>query len=252
MADPTHGVLVLYADGWPVKVYPLTDAAPGADGLALRPRDRAELAPLRARAHLRTLPPKAAPPPGDRDRDGIPDPLDVLIGAKKTALNRAQYGAGYQKLDYPMGDVPRDQGVCTDVIVRAVRNAGLDIQVEIQRDIRRAPAAYPMVSRPNRHIDHRRVRTLLPYFQRRWDRRSVTLNDPDDPLRPGDVLFFDTLPDRSGPDHVGIASDRVTADGLPLVINNWSDGSVTAEMDLLAWVPVTHRFRIPPARRSRR
>src|SRR6185436_7664707 len=84
---------------------------------------------------------------GDRDGDGIPDALDVLIGARKTVLNGDAYVSGYHKLSFPMGDVPRDIGVCTDVIVRALRNAGLDLQVELQRDLRRAPRAYPMIRR---------------------------------------------------------------------------------------------------------
>ena len=68
---------------------------------------------------------------------------------------------------------------------------------------------------------------------------------PDDPLRPGDVILMDTFPSRPGPDHIGILSDRVDDQGLPLVINNWTDGTVTAEMDLLTFVPVMYRFRLP-------
>jgi uncharacterized protein YijF (DUF1287 family) len=137
--------------------------------------------------------------------------------------------------------------VCTDVVIRAVRNAGIDIQSELHDDIRRAPAAYPMVKGmgdPN--IDQRRVGTLLPYFLRHWERHSARLDDPADPLRPGDVIFMDTFPSRSGPDHVGIVSDSVDGHGLPLVINNWTDGMVTAEMDVLTFVPVLYRFRLPP------
>ncbi len=182
---------------------------------------------------------------GDRDRDGIPDPLDILLGARKTAINRDRYGAGYITIPYPMGDVPRDVGVCTDVIIRALRNAGLDLQEAVHRDIRKAHAAYPMVERPNTSIDHRRVRTLLPYFRRHWAQHSPALNDPADPPRPGDILFLDTMPGRSGPDHVGIVSDRTGPSGMPLVINNWTNGTFTTEMDLFGWVPVTHRFRVP-------
>ena len=58
---------------------------------------------------------------------------------------------------------------------------------------------------------------------------------------------MDTFPDREGPDHMGILSDHLDADGLPLVINNWTDGTVTKEMDLLAFVPVLYRFRLPAA-----
>ncbi|MBT8494000.1 MAG: DUF1287 domain-containing protein, partial [Deltaproteobacteria bacterium] len=179
----------------------------------------------------------------DLDRDGIPDRLDLLIGAHKTALNGATYGAGYIRMKFPGGDVPRKVGVCTDVIVRAARNAGLDIQAELQRDIRRSPRSYPMVKRRNPHIDHRRVKTLLPYFKRHWQARSRALDDPRDPLQPGDIVFMDTFPSRTGPDHIGIISDQRGPSGRPLVINNWTFGYKTSAMDLLDSVPVTHRFR---------
>ena len=241
--DPARPLLVLAVDGWPTKPYPLTGAAElvvGDHRLALRPGDRAELAPLLTAANLTSA---AATP--DRDRDGIPDPLDVLLGARKTAINADAYVGGYESLRYPMGDVARDHGVCTDVVVRALRNAGVDLQAELHADIARAPRSYPMVKgRGDPNIDHRRVKTLLPYLRRHLDQRSAALDDPADPVRPGDLVLFDTFPSRSGPDHIGVVSDRRGEHGHLLVINNWTDGSVTGEMDLLAWVPVTHRFRL--------
>jgi uncharacterized protein YijF (DUF1287 family) len=246
--DRGHHLLVLYDRDWPVKVYPLGGAsqlAVGSHRLALRPGDRAELAPLLGPARVRELAAGQSAPPGDDDRDGIPDPLDVLIGGYKNSINAAVYSGGYLQLDFPDGDVPRDMGVCTDVIVRALRNAGLDLQADLQREIRRAPRAFPMVTRPNAHIDHRRVKTVLPYFERRWDRRRTATGDPDDPLRPGDVIFMDTFAGKPGPDHVGILSDHIGPSGLPLVINSWTDGFRAGEMDLLGLVPITHRFRYP-------
>ena len=135
-------------------------------------------------------------------------------------------------------------GVCTDVVIRAVRNAGVDLQRALHADIKRSPRSYPMVKKPNPHIDQRRVKTLLPYFRRHWEAHALALDDARDPLRPGDVVFMDTFPSRSGPDHIGIVSDRMGESGLPLIINNWTNGTVTAEMDLLSFVPVLHRFRI--------
>lgn len=245
--DPRHRVLVLSIDGVPRKVYPLGGTARLAVGertLELRPGDRAELARLVVTERL-----ALGPPPHDRDGDGIPDPLDVLIGAKKTVANADAYtpeAEGYIRLSYPMGDVPRTIGVCTDVVIRAVRNAGIDLQKELHEDIRRARASYPMVKgMGDANIDQRRVATLLPYFKRHWELHTAKLDDPADPLRPGDVIFMDTFPSRSGPDHIGILSDRLDDQGLPLVINNWTDGTVTAEMDLLTFVPVMYRFRLP-------
>ena len=60
---------------------------------------------------------------------------------------------------------------------------------------------------------------------------------------PGDLVFFDTLP-KKGPDHVGIVSWSLDEGGLPVVINNWTWGYSTGEMDLLSWVEVTHHYRL--------
>jgi uncharacterized protein YijF (DUF1287 family) len=251
--DGARRLLVLAIDGFPRKVYPLTGTEAlqvGPHALALRPGDRAELGKLLTAERIAERPDPPDRPGGrrarDADGDGIPDPLDILIGAKKTVHNADAYTEGYMTMTYPMGDVPRAVGVCTDVIVRAVRNAGVDLQRELHQDILRARASYPMIkARPDPQIDQRRVATLLPYFKRHWEQHSARIDDPADPLRPGDVLFMDTFPSRSGPDHVGIVSDTIGPDGLPMVINNWTNGTVTAEMNLLTFVPVLHRFRLP-------
>jgi len=245
--DLAHAVLILAIDGHPRKAYPLAGAtklAVGPHELALRPGDRAELAPLLVAERV-----TEGIAQHDKDGDGIPDPLDLLIGAKKAALNADSYtheASGYITLRYPMGDVPRTIGVCTDVIIRAARNAGHDLQKQLHEDIARSRASYPMVKgMGDPSIDQRRVGTLLPYFKRHWEQHTAKLDDPADPLRPGDVIFMDTFPSRSGPDHIGILSDTLDDDGLPVVINNWTNGTVTTEMDLLPHVPVLYRFRLP-------
>jgi uncharacterized protein YijF (DUF1287 family) len=248
LVDTRHQVLILELDGFPRKAYPLGGTASLAVGrfaLALRPGDRDELRPLLAEARMRE-----GTATHDKDGDGIPDSLDVFIGAKKELLNAEAYTSeaeDYISIKYPGGDVPRTIGVCTDVIIRAVRNAGWDLQKELHEDIRKAKAAYPMVKGTgDASIDQRRVGTLLPYFKRHWEQHSAKLDDPKDPWRPGDVIFMDTFPNKSGPDHIGIVSDRLDDQGLPLIITNWTDGTVVSEMDLMTFVPVLYRFRLPP------
>src|SRR6185503_3151492 len=140
-----------------------------AIALAVRPGDRAELSPLLRAGAVRRLAAGEEPPPGDRDGDGIPDPLDILIGAHKAIINGDRYESRYVTIPYPNGDIPRDIGVCTDVVVRAARNLGLDLQSELHKDILGARPLYTMVERPDSSIDHRRVGTLLPYFKRFWE-----------------------------------------------------------------------------------
>src|SRR5262245_37561167 len=210
--DRAHNLITLYDGDDPVQVYPT-----GADGHPLAPNDREELRKL-VRSNSRIV--QGAPPRSeDRDGDGIVDRLDILLGARKLLYNGARYTDRYVSISYPGGDVPRTEGVCTDTVIRALRNAGIDLQKEVHEDILRAPAAYPMVEKVDASINHRRVRTLVVWFQRHF----VTLPRGARWL-PGDIIFFDTLPERDGPDHVGVVSDRRAENGLPYVINNWAPG----------------------------
>ncbi len=245
--DEAHGTVVLYEGDFPLKVYALAGSPPrGATSAPsvvalLAAADAAEASRLvSSRTAVDRVPPTrgASPKDGDSDGDGIPDSLDILMGARKLVLNRAKYTEGYVQLPYPKGDVPRAIGVCSDTIIRAYRNAGIDLQSRIAEDIRAAPSAYPGIRRPDTSIDHRRVKTLLTWFLRHVPQVS------EGPGRPGDVVFLDTFPSRPGPDHVGIISDRTAPSGLPFVINNWTVGYEEGEMDLLPSIRVTHRFRM--------
>lgn len=261
--DRGHGVLTLYAGDDPLKAYPVAAAATVGEGrlgdLELhagdlpRPPERGvrlregDLAEIRGGLDPATPVLLAAPDRDeDRDGDGVVDRLDFVLGGKKLVQNRARYIERYVGMKYPGGDVPRSEGVCTDTVVRALRNGGLDLQREVHEDIVRARRAYSMVEKVDTNINHRRVRTVLPWFLRHW--RTLPEGTPH---LPGDVVFFDTFPSRTGPDHLGVVVETRGPSGRPMVVNNWTDGTVDAEMDLLSWVPVTHHFRAParPARR---
>ena len=183
----------------------------------------------------------------DRDKDGIFDQLDIHLGAVKTALNGAEYQEGYERLTYPMGDVSRTIGVCTDVVVRAFRNAGWDLQEILYKDMKARPKAYGLKDKkPNRHIDHRRVRRLIVYFKKHYKALPIKF-DPkqsgDEAWLPGDLVFMDTL-NKGRPTHVALVSGILGPDGEPLMINNWTYGYKTSAMSLKYSADYLYRFRL--------
>ena len=245
--DSKHRVVTLYDGRDALKAWPIVGGeVPAGCGrrdcgkLSLRPDDEAELSRLTGPDTPLVM--GAPPPDEDHDGDGIVDQLDILVGAKKLTLNKAKYIERYVSIKFPGGDVPRTEGVCTDTVIRALRNAGIDLQKEVHDDILRAPKSYAMVEKVDPSINHRRVRTILPWFQRHF-----TTLPPGERYLPGDIVFLDTFPSKPGPDHLGVVSDS-DVDGRLTVINNWTNGAVDAEMELLSWVPVTHHFRAPVRR----
>lgn len=241
--DRQRRLLTVLRDVDALKTYVLapTCDAPTVACLGVGENDRAELGRL-AGPDGRLPLAAESPAPADSDGDGIPDAVDILIGAKKTVLLATPYVETSRKLPYPGGDMPTDEGVCSDVVVRALRNAGIDLQQAIFEDAGRSPAAYPAIVHRNPSIDHRRVRNLQPYLERHF--RRVALDD----LLPGDVVLLDTFPRRKGIEHIGIVSDRLGKSGRPLIINAWTEGYRTAEMDLLGFVPAPAAYRAPAGR----
>jgi uncharacterized protein YijF (DUF1287 family) len=79
------------------------------------------------------------------------------------------YDPSYFQLDYPNGDVPQDKGVCTDVVIRAYRKIGIDLQKEVHEDMKSNFSKYPKIwglTKPDKNIDHRRVPNLMTFFTR--------------------------------------------------------------------------------------
>lgn len=152
------------------------------------------------------------------------------------------YDPAYARLDYPLGDVPEDRGVCTDVVIRAYRALGLDLQRAVHEDMRAHFGAYPALwglTRPDRNIDHRRVPNLETWLRRQGTRLDAS-DDADD-YRAGDLVTW-RLPGNLP--HIGIVSDRRNADGRPWVIHNIGAG--TQEEDVLFAWPITAHFRFTP------
>lgn len=173
------------------------------------------------------------------------DPGHALVAAARAQVGvTLRYDPRYQHLPYPGGDVPLDRGVCTDVIIRAYRRLGLDLQVAVHEDMRQAPEAYPGLWRQrgtDRSIDHRRVPNLAAFFAR----HGTSLPPSPDPATylPGDVVTW-RLP--SGLPHIGLVSERRSPEGRPLVLHNIGWG--VQEEDRLCTYTITGHYRLPPPR----
>jgi len=164
----------------------------------------------------------------------------LLAGADRQVGVTVVYDGSYRKLAYPGGDVPAERGVCTDVVVRAFRGAGIDLQLLVHEDMTRAFAAYPRAwgtRAPDRNIDHRRVPNLATFFARHGTALPVSRNAAD--YLPGEIVTW-RLP--SGLPHVGLVSARVEG-GRPLVVHNIGAGTVYE--DVLFAFPITGRYRYP-------
>jgi uncharacterized protein YijF (DUF1287 family) len=171
----------------------------------------------------------------------------IIEAARKQTQSAVTYDGSYRKLRYPMGDVPKHIGVCTDVVVRAYRTVGVDLQQLVHEDMRLDFDAYPRrwgLRQPDSNIDHRRVPNLQVYFSRHG--RSLPFTTDPAIYKPGDLVTW-TLP--GGLPHIGIVSDRKAEGTLrPLIIHNIGAGPV--EDDILFQYAITGRYRFP-AHRSR-
>jgi uncharacterized protein len=173
-------------------------------------------------------------------RAASPRAQTLIAAARRQVGVTLTYDPAYTRLAYPGGDVAREKGVCTDVVIRAYRDAlGIDLQQAVHQDMAAAFAAYPRrwgLSRPDRNIDHRRVPNLERFWERKGGRLELVRTASD--WQPGDLftaLVGGTLP------HVGIISDRLAANGNPLVIHNIGGGA--REEDALFDHRLTGRFR---------
>ncbi|HSP13569.1 MAG TPA: DUF1287 domain-containing protein [Thermoanaerobaculia bacterium] len=156
--------------------------------------------------------------------------LLVASPAERTALASAavaqvgvtrQYDPSYTQLHYPGGDVPIERGVCADVVVRAFRKIGLDLQVAVHEDMKRNFAAYPQLwglRVPDANIDHRRVPNLMKFFERNGKALRLAA-----PYEPGDVVAWRLA---NGLYHIGVVSNvRNSAGTDSMVVHNIGDGT---------------------------
>lgn len=167
----------------------------------------------------------------------------IVAGALEQAREGALYTPGYFKIPYPNGDLPRHQGVCTDVVVRALRRAGYDLQKLVHEDMKRHFRQYPQLwglRKPDPNIDHRRVPNLMCFFRRHG--KSLTLEVSPKTLKdwqPGDIICWRL---DNGLYHCGILSSTRNAAGMPLVVHNISQ---CAEEDCLTTWKIIGHYRYP-------
>ena len=164
-----------------------------------------------------------------------------IVQAARTQIGQTtMYDPAYVGLKYPDGDVPLERGVCTDVIIRALRKgAGLDLQKLVHEDMKKAFVKYPKIwglKKTDRNIDHRRVPNLSCYFEREGYSLGASKNKRD--YLAGDLVacLVGKRP------HIMIVSDKKAKDGTPLIIHNI--GSGTKEENTLFAFKITGHFRL--------
>jgi hypothetical protein len=138
------------------------------------------------------------------------------------------YDPGYFTISYPNGDVPIDKGVCTDVIIRAYRKLGIDLQKEVHEDMKANFSKYPKIwglSKTDRNIDHRRVPNLMVFFTRHGTVKPISNNASD--YVPGDIVCWNL---GGSVTHIGLVVNRKSADGKRnLIVHNIGGGQVLAD-----------------------
>lgn len=152
---------------------------------------------------------------------------------------RVTYDGSYRRIGYPGGDVPQSIGACTDVVIRAYRQLGVDLQVNVHEDMTRAFKSYPQLwgmAGPDSSIDHRRVPNLQTFF-RRVGAELPTSRDPA-AYRAGDLVSW-MLPHNLP--HIGIVTGQKSVSGTPLVVHNIGRGPEVE--DVLFAYPITGHYR---------
>ena len=148
--------------------------------------------------------------------------------AIELTTHQVLYDPGYYRISYPGGDVPSGRGVCTDVIIRAYRELGIDLQKEVHEDMKTDFSKYPAywgLKRTDTNIDHRRVPNLMMFFKRQGTSKPISVRSED--YMPGDIVFWNL---GRGISHVGIVVNQRSADGgRYLIVHNIGGGQVVED-----------------------
>ena len=170
--------------------------------------------------------------------------IKVMIESARSRVHlNEKYDPSYFRISYPGGDVPNDRGVCTDVVIRAYREIGIDLQVLVHEDMLRNFHSYPKIwglKRPDTNIDHRRVPNLQTFLNRQS--ASLPVSQINEDYQPGDLVTW-MLPGNLP--HIGIVSNRTAQYSTrPLILHNIGNG--TSEEDILFTYKITGHYRYIP------
>lgn len=145
--------------------------------------------------------------------------------AVELTKDEVTYDPSYFSIDYPNGDVPSNVGVCTDVIIRAYRKVGIDLQKEVHEDMKKNFSVYPKIwglKRTDSNIDHRRVPNLMTFFKRKG--AEVPISNKATDYHAGDVVCWNL---GGAITHTGIVSTKKTKDGKRnFIVHNIGSGQV--------------------------
>ncbi len=174
--------------------------------------------------------PKQQSAVGESSHSFIPQPIsDKREKLSEAALSliedRVDYDAAYFTIAYPGGDVPKNKGVCTDVVIRTFRKIGTDLQKLVHEDMKRRWKDYPRLwglPGPDRNIDHRRVPNLMEFFSRHAEVKAGGTNGKA--YLPGDIVAWRL---QNGRTHIGMVVNRLSNDGERyLIVHNIGSGQV--------------------------
>lgn len=161
----------------------------------------------------------------------------IVANAIEQTQGAVTYDSTYTRIPYPMGDVPKNRGVCSDVVVRAYRAAGIDLQQEVHEDMRQHFASYPQTWKlrgPDSNIDHRRVPNLMTFFQRRG--AGLRISNSASEYRAGDLVAWDL---GGGVTHIGILVPAANGGQRPSVVHNIGAGPKLEDV-LFSWKIIGH------------
>ena len=170
-----------------------------------------------------------------------PEIKKVLESAAKQTEVTKNYDPNYAVIRYPNGDVPPETGVCSDVVIRAFRAAGVDLQKEIHEDMTGNFSVYPKkwnLPKPDTNIDHRRVPNMQTFFDRKG--KALPITDKAESYKPGDVVSWDL--NGKGMTHIGVVSNIFNENTKRYsIIHNIGAGTKTEDV-LFDW-KITGHYR---------